>query len=270
MKEYHKSAAALAYYRMNPLVPSAAMELGTAVHLLVLEPERAGDIRLIDAPLTGKVMNEERATRPHGQVVLQEGQMPQAEAMVASLVTHPTCRPLVQAITTEVTLIGYDVWPAAHWYADSAINTMEVPLATKARLDAVDADGAIWDIKTTGVDLDRFEHEIIHRNMWLQAAWYQRALCWVHGTRLEDHPFRFAVVSSKAPYETRVYALEEEFRNYAHQRIEQLLISYRAEVSADDPTFIDPSPPAITGVQEVALPGYLSFRHALVPFNPGV
>lgn len=173
LKEMFRSPAHFRYARTAPpSEPSAAMALGTAVHLLSLEPDLFGE-RVILGPInertgecygaTTKAWREFAAEHP-SKLVLSQADMDAAHAMAESIRRHPEAgRYARMKGRVEVTIVWDD--------PDTGIRC-------KGRVDKL-IDGAPlgYDLKTTkDASPDAFARAVRDYGYYSQSAWYRRGL----------------------------------------------------------------------------------------------
>ena len=207
-------------------------QIGTLVHMMVLEPEKFA--RLVTTlgpinPATGKMYGREtakfaawQAENPN-KIVVEEWIFLMLARMPREV--KELLRGTVREQSFFTTLAG---------------------LPVKCRPDAL-KDEVITDLKTC-VDVDRVERDIARQQYWFTAAWYRAAMKGATGKR---HAHRFVFAEKTPPYRWRIVSLDAGYNMHADNAVDQVLERiYAASVSgnwADDGEV----------TQMVALPNYM-------------
>ncbi len=182
----------------HPEAPSAAMELGTAVHLACYEPARFAE-SVVAAPdvdrrtKAGREAYEAFQAEAAGKIILAADDHDRVTAMQQAVLAHPAARRAVGlAGDREVTL----VWDDA-----------ETGVRCKGRLDHLSANATVvLDLKTTrNAHPAAFSADIDKLNYHVQAAFYVDGVVATLGG--EPPSFVFVVVESEAPHAVAVYEL---------------------------------------------------------------
>jgi exodeoxyribonuclease VIII len=210
LADFRRSPAACRLRLAEPIEPTRAMILGTAVHVALLESERFGETY---APLefdgrTKEGKAERAANAERGAIGLSSDDYRAALAMAHSLYTHPRVRRLIEQAN--------EVETSAVWGEPAKARLC------KSRRDLV-GPGWIADVKTTA-DLDRFSPwAVTDLGYYRQAAWYK----WgseVLGSPV-DH-FFLAVVSNTPPYESALFRVADETMAAGQIETQRLLAAY--------------------------------------------
>jgi len=188
-----------AHYRLmldNPSDRNAAMIFGTAVHIGVLEPDRATRDVLIapDCNKRTKAGREEmeafESSNPHA-VIMSVDDFARYERCVDAVNCHPAAKALLEGAQTEVSLFWQDA-------------RFDVPC--KARLDAWNHNGII-DLKTCqDASPDAFARSTANWFYHMQASHYLRG----YEDVIESAPefFAFVCVESEEPHGVACYVLD--------------------------------------------------------------
>lgn len=197
-----KDPALVEWSRKAPRLPSPTLEIGTAVHTALLEPQHFAS-RYAVAPEVDKRTKDGKAAweefemdaRLMGKHVLSADEYAKIPAMRDSVHAHPTARSLLQ---------GEGVAEASLFWTDPATG-----LACRCRPDFwLTGENVFVDVKTTG-DMERFGQSVIDYRYHVQQAFYSDGFAALHdGERLER--FVFVVVStavSAGRYPVRVFEL---------------------------------------------------------------
>jgi PDDEXK-like uncharacterized protein DUF3799 len=185
----------------NPLyVPEEKtdFDIGVAVHLAVLEPERqAHSIVLIEAGdyRTTKAREARDAARAAGKVPLLPYQLDIVRAIAGSIRAHPIAAQAFLGGEAEVTLTWHDE---------------ETGIPCKARPDYLPTHGNwLVDLKTAASANPRTWRDQAYRlGYHARAAWYLDGAATVIGHRPDD--YWFVIVEKEAPYLVSVISFDEE------------------------------------------------------------
>jgi len=186
-KSLLKAPAIFKWQQDHPFEPTAAMQLGTLAHRLVLERD-AGEYEVIEGG-RGKA-EREAVVRSEGLIPVTQDVWNAAHTMAAAVDAHPLASALLSEGAPEQTIL---------WEQDG------VPM--KARLDWLAADRVV-DLKTTtSANPDDFRRSIATFGYHVQQAVYEAAFAAMYRTAPR---FTFVAVESKAPYLVSVIELDEE------------------------------------------------------------
>lgn len=219
LKLLSKSPAHLAWDRRPEAVDksTAAMKLGTALHVAVLEPERFESIFAVmpkcDRRTTaGKETYAAFVTENAGRTIIDADDCAKVLGMAKSLRSNEMFADLVENATArEISGIWQD---------------KNTGVICKMRGDLfVDEYSAIVDVKSC-VDASPtgFLRAIVSNGYHLQGEFYLQG-AGVNGRHYQN--FLFACVESQEPYFTAIYQLSNEFLGLARAQIGALLELYR-------------------------------------------
>jgi exodeoxyribonuclease VIII len=210
LRHLNKSPLAYDHACSRPRTDSAAMRLGRAAHMAVLEPERfRSDCIVYDGVRRGKAWDaflEENADRE----VLTEEEHAQAMCISLSVQSHPVARELLSLGRAEVSLVAdLDGTPC------------------KGRLDWIGRGSVIVDLKTTRSSCHprSFSRSALTYDYHGQAAFYTML---AKQCGLEPSAFCFIVAESVAPYEVAVYRVSPDVMELGRDMVRSLL-NRRAE-----------------------------------------
>lgn len=198
IKNLLKSPALYKYRKENPMEPTPAMELGTMVHTLILEPH--------------KWVEHKCTTRP------QRDNLAKALAIRDKFAKTHIAKEM-EGAQTEVTVLGelYDT-------------------KCKARLDAY-KNNTIYDVKTTSnCDPHKFKWAVRDFGYDIQEMFYLLLLdkvTYVVRNRigdfsykiLKEYEFKFIAIETTPPYEIRVFELGPDYD--ATERINKAFETYK-------------------------------------------
>jgi hypothetical protein len=213
-KHLLRSAAHYLAQKEKPMEPTAAMRLGTAVHTMILEPEKA-DTEIARAPKVDKRTKVGKETlelferENAGKLILDADVYDKAAAIADAVYKHPQARELLKDGQSEVSML---------WQAHGGI-------PCKARFDYYKGDGII-DIKTTqDASPDGFARNIAGFKYHMQAAHYLQGYREVTGWDA-DH-FTFIAVESEPPYAIGIYRLDEASLHTGRMLMEKAAAAFR-------------------------------------------
>jgi len=187
-----RSAAHYIASKQEQREPSAAMQLGTLVHSMVLEPDTVGRLYAaapkFDRRTTeGKARAAEFEAASGGKTVVDMDTFQKAQRMADAVRQHPVASKLFVGGHAEVTL---------QWE--------QYGVPCKARLDYWHPDHEIVDLKTAqDASPEGFAKAVGNFRYHIQAAHYLEGVSHSHVTG----PFKFVVVESEAPFAVAVYTL---------------------------------------------------------------
>jgi hypothetical protein len=218
-KHLLRSPAHYLAQKESPMQPTAAMRLGTAVHTMILEPEKA-DIEIARAPKVDKRTKVGKETielferENAGKLCLDADVYDKAAAIADAVYKHPTARELLKDGQSEVSML----WKS---YGDTPC---------KARFDYYRGDGIV-DIKTTqDASPEAFARSIASLKYHMQAAHYLQGYREVTGWDA-DH-FTFIAVENEPPYAIGIYRLDEASLQTGRMLMEKAAMAFR---TAADP-----------------------------------
>lgn len=194
------------YDRRHPPKSSAAMELGTAAHKIVLGV--GADLVLVDADnYRTKAAQEIRdAARAAGKVPLLPAEMAEAEAMAAAVRAHPLAGRLFDGGEPERSLFWVDEHTGI--WRRSRLDWLPFPSARRM---------VIPDLKTgMSVSPDAIAKAVWNFGYYIQAPWYVDA---VRALGLDDDPdFLLVFVETAPPYLVTVAGLDDDAMRTGRER----------------------------------------------------
>ncbi len=187
-----------AAYRLNVSESKTEFDIGTAAHLLVLEPDAFGaKVAAIpfDSYRTKAAQEARDAARVEGRTPLLPDQLAAVQAMRDAILADPVAGRAFQGGAAEQSLFWRDP---------------EFGVICKTRPDWLPGHGRyLVDIKTsTNANPKKFEKAIAEFGYHQQAAWYLDGVEAVTGTR--PARFAFVVVSKKAPHLVTTCWIDDE------------------------------------------------------------
>ena len=205
-------------YAMEHPTETAATELGTALHIALLEPDSYDD-RVVALPWqtlprskSGKQELELFQARHAGKIHLRPDAYASIESMRDAVYAHPLASRLLRGPgESELTL----VWDE------------EQEMQGKARLDhftAWDGHSTVIDVKTTRDLIKDFGRTAARYGYTLQQAWYQRGLAAVTGERAWR--FAYLVVEKDPPHGVALVELDPDSVGWADGEVDRLMALY--------------------------------------------
>lgn len=210
----NQSAAHFISWRNEPQKSSPALEIGTATHTAVLEPDLLKEtyhIGKIDRRTKeGKAQADE--IEASGKRLLSEEDFGRVMRIRDSVFSHPTAQDLFSCGNAEVTLMGEFQGVKAKARIDWLINLQDTTI--------------VVDLKTTEcASPEEFAKSCAKYRYHVQAAWYSDLL---KAAGLEAQAFYFVVVEKSAPYAVAVYELDAEAVQLGRDAYQRNLDTYKA------------------------------------------
>ena len=203
-----------AHWQHEKLHPksSAAFDLGTAAHSLILEQDESGIVVIDVDAKRGKVWTDPAsAAEAEGKIALTSKEWAQVVAMRDAVMAHPFARGLFTGHKPEQSVFWEEPW------GDDG-------LLLKCRPDAWQP-GALIDLKTARDanpnEFGKTAHEY---------GYHQSAAHYIDGVKAatgEELPFHFVLVEKTAPYLVSVVELDVEAINIGRQLNDRAKRIYR-------------------------------------------
>lgn len=201
--------------------PSRAMELGTAIHCAILEPERFEcDYVLLRGVDDRRQAVYKEAAKQHGsEYVLTRADVDRVAGMQASVQGNRHATAILSASVTEMSIITKD-----------PVTGVEV----KCRFDAIDPHGLkALDLKSTAdASMQAFCKSVANYRYHVQAAFYTDVFHWETGDNLQA--FGFLAVESEMPHANAIYVLDDESVEFGRKLYRQALNVYADCLSRDE------------------------------------
>ena len=201
----------------NKLIPTPAMEMGTALHCLTLDGQEAFDAQYVKKPnglslatKEGKAWKAELGRKK----VLSEGGKDDPWNSVLGM--DASLKRLAYFNPNQKDYIKHnEVSVYWDWHG----------VTCKARLDRVDLDnGLVLDLKTTdSVEPEIFAKKVVGLGYDFQAAYYAKAAEVAFG---KPFKFVFVAVERKAPFTVDLFEVDDEMMEEAMYKCERALKLY--------------------------------------------
>jgi len=199
------------------LIPTPAMEMGTALHALSLDGEDAFNGAYVKKPDGIKLNTKEGKD--------WKASVGRKKVLAAGGKDDPWGSVLGMAKSLE-RLAWFDPGQEDYIkYNEVSIYWEEHGVNCKARLDRVLVDeGIVLDLKTTdSVDLDLFTKKVVSLGYDFQAAYYARAAEVAYG---KPFKFIFVAVERKAPYTVDLFEVTPDMMQEGLYKVEKALKTY--------------------------------------------
>ncbi len=220
-KEYHAHPAisssdvkavhtkSLAHWKGKVRKETSAFALGSAVHALVLEPEKNLVVRGPEDRRGNKWKEASFAADIEGQILLPEGEFDLAARIADAAKAHPVVEQYLgdPTFVAEASFFGIDP---------------ETGVEIKCRPDGYLPDyGIVFDLKTTtDASPDGFPRELRKFAYDVQGAFYLRAL---RSAGFKADTFIFIAVEKEPPHAVCLHALTDDYMRHADQVVTHTL-----------------------------------------------
>ena len=219
--------------RLNPeykaVVPSNIMNLGSAAHLLLMEPDRIDDV--VPIPYDDWRSGASKELRDKA---LAAGKIPllQADADRAVIMAHRA--DIALRMSPDLDGLGATVSEVTYWWRETrvGIDGLEREAYLRARPDLVSEDGAIIiSYKTTGMIAEpaAYMKTLLNAGHELQAAFELSAVEAVERVRPEH--YIWLVQETEEPYACSLIGLSPQLRHLGMTRMDQAVMRW-AEATA--------------------------------------
>ena len=221
--------------------PTPAMDLGSAVHTLVLE-ENIFDTEFFvctqqTKPRKGTPPYEKMLSEADGRVILTSDMYKQAVLMAHAVKQNEHAKQLLDGCQIEQSI----------YFTDKATG-----LQLKSRPDAL-SGSIVIDLKTTAdASEDKFKSSAWNYGYYLQAAIAHRAMESI-GQPMEQ--FVFICVEKEVPFSVAIYTLDDEALDFGLQQLDSLMRGIKKCVDSNEwPGY---------GIKSLGLPGWAKFNDDL-------
>jgi len=218
LKLFSESPARLVWARTAPEDPEKrrALNLGTAMHTMLLEPHRA-HIDYVVMPKFGRkavdLLAKKEWLDAHEQCcIITDEEQRKLQIMAKSVMAHPVAREMLESkgAVNESSVFWRD--------PDSGVDC-------RARPDILTWDVTLGDIKTTP-DLKGFGNSVVDYRYYVQAAFYEDGLA---ANDIHTGPMQFIVIQKNASagrYPVDVVALPDDLVEYGRRTYKRELCEY--------------------------------------------
>lgn len=211
-----------AHYKFQAArAPSRAMELGTAIHTALLEPERfANDYVLLRNVKDRRASEYKQAANVHGgEVVLTATEAANVEGMQEAVLSNPVMAERLNA----------EGWRELSLF----VQDPETGVIVRVRYDLLTVDGVAVDVKKTqDCRADSFSKSVDNYDYDMQDALYSDAFEWATGDPLSA--FEFAAIEEQMPHGHKLYQLDETATQEGRRKYREALNLYAQCEKAND------------------------------------
>lgn len=207
LKLVERSPAHFRYRAESP--PSRAMQLGSAIHCALLEPERfTTDYVLLKDVKDRRASEYKAATKVHGtERVLVSTEADQVAGMQEAVLSNPSMAKRLNA----------EGWRELSLF----VRDPETGVLIRVRYDLLTADGIAVDLKSCqDARPEEFSRSIFNYAYDLQCALYRDAFEWATG---ETPVFEFAVVEKDMPHGHKLYEPDHTMIQEGRRRYREAL-----------------------------------------------
>lgn len=209
----------LRHWQLQPRRESTAFDMGSAVHALVLEPEK-DLVRCGPADRRGTAWKDAKLAADLDGFIL----LPQGEYDLAKNIAHAANMQMPEWLDRPRIAEG-------SVFALDSITGVDI----KCRPDIyIEADGLVCDLKTcTSASPRSFARDVHQYGYALQAAFYLRTL---QEAGLLAERFVFFAIEKEPPFAACVHEIDPGYLNYADAVITNTLMKIRSAQASDDYT----------------------------------
>jgi len=201
--------------------PSRAMEIGTAIHTALLEPDRfANDYVLLRDVKDRRASEYKAAAKIHGgELVLTASEAANVEGMQEAVLSNP-------AMSERLNAEG---WRELSLF----VQDPETGVVVRVRYDLLSLSGIAVDVKKTqDCRPDAFSRAVDNYDYDMQAALYSDAFEWATGKPLGA--FEFAAIEEQMPHGHKLYQLDETAMQEGRRKYREALNLYAQCEKAND------------------------------------
>jgi len=213
------------------------MELGTAIHTALLEPERfAVEYMLLRDVKDRRASEYKQAAKVYGSECTLTG--PEADkvaGMQEAVYANPHARKLLEA----------EGWRELSGF----VRDPETGILCRHRPDLLTTSGTMVDLKKTqDARPDAFSRAVYNYRYHVQAAFYMDQYFWMTGERVEH--FQFLAVEEELPHGVKIYTLDDDAIAIGREAYRANLRAYAECVETADWPCYDSEP------ELLSLPGW--------------
>jgi hypothetical protein len=213
----------LAHWKNSVRKPSTAFAIGSAIHALILEPEKQLVVRGPEDRRGNKWKEALMAAEVEDKILLTEGDFDLAASVAKSALQNP----VLQEYMAQKSYVA-----EASFFGKDPVTQVEI----KCRPDGYIPDlGIVFDIKTTqDASPKGFPFELRKYSYDVQAAFYLRALK-AAGYKAEQ--FVFICVEKAEPFAVGVHTITPTYMDFADRTVTQTLFKIaNAQAVGEYPT----------------------------------
>lgn len=234
LKHFDKSPASFVKYKTDPFVPTAAMNLGTVIDCLLLEPKKAKKTFVCDEGIICQIGGvKPRATnrykdwlnsQPDDILIVPKKDLDEAKKIVNVLKTNEVSKEYFSRIRPD----SKDV--QVEFTFTHAVTGLKV----RGKMDAQSKTSTrvrfMTELKTgETAHPKKFRKKIFDQGYDIQIGAYDA----YYQTLFEKPDLFFIPIETEAPYNISVLKITEDFRTYCRNRFERLMIEFARCVDQD-------------------------------------
>lgn len=194
-----------AHYKFSPpREATRSMEMGTAIHTAILEPDRfASDYVLLRSVTDRRSAAYKDACKIHApERVLTGTEADKVSGMAESILTNEHAQAMLkhQEARTELSVFSKDP---------------ETGVTVKCRFDLMTPGKALDLKKTQDARPEAFAKSVANYRYMVQAAFYSDVWEWETGEKLDA--FGFLTVEEEMPHASAIYVLDDEAMEYGRK-----------------------------------------------------
>lgn len=214
----------------KPKEPTRAMEIGTAIHMAVLEPTRFAEHYVICTAADRRAAAYKQAVEAVGsERVLLQHEADDVSAMQQSIWANPHAASFLREARTELSVFTKD--PVTD-------------LSVRARFDAVNGSRSLDLKKTKDARPDEFAKSVANYRYMVQAAFYSDVWEWETGEKL--NAFGFLAIEQESPNASAIYVLDDDALEYGRRLYRRDLDTYARCVERDEWPSLDGKPQVLS------------------------
>jgi hypothetical protein len=223
-----------AHYRFGaPREPSRAMEIGTAIHTAILEPDRfASEYMLLKGVEDRRSAVYKDAVKTHGSERTLTG--PESDRVAA----------MQESVYANPHAAGFLRDPACQRELSVFTTDPETGVGVKARFDAMLTGRSLDLKKTQDARPDMFAKSVANYRYHVQAAFYSDVWKWETGEELRA--FGFLAIEDEAPNATAIYVLDDDALEYGRRLYRRDLHLYAKCLDAGEWPALETKPQVLT------------------------
>lgn len=205
----------------SPTQPTRAMEIGSAIHCAILEPERFERDYLVVKGINDRRKTEFKEALKHhdSSLVLTQNEGEKVEGMQSAIQANNQAMEILKAKgMTEVSAF---------------VECPETGVQLRCRFDYLAHSGIALDLKKTqDVRYDKFQRSIANYRYHVQDAFYSYVYKLITGLDLDR--FVFLAVEEEQPHANKLYELDTEAKQVGHRAMMDNLKTYAECNESDD------------------------------------
>lgn len=215
----------------KPMVASDIMNLGSAAHLFLMEPERIDDV--VPVPYDDWRTNAAKGMRDDA---LAAGKIPLLTADADRAVLMASRADIALQLSPDLDGLGQTVSELTYWWRETRVNTagIERECFLRARPDMVSQDGAIIiSYKTTGqiAEPDAYMKTLLNAGHELQAAFEISAVEAVE--RVHVQHYVWLVQETEEPFACSLIGMSPQLRHLGMVRMDEAVLRWGECLASD-------------------------------------